>query len=121
MFGLRVEELTGAELGAATALRRTHRLLSLPDAFAFALAESRGWAVLCGDGELRALARAQKLTCHGVLWVLDSLHAQSVAKPSVLLTGLKIMADHPRGRLPRSEVQARLETFAQACGVDLEA
>ncbi len=116
--GLRVEELSGAELAAATTLRRAHRKLSAPDAFAYALAESREWPLLTGDGELRALARAAKISCHGTLWVIDSLNEHNVAEAAALLAGLRAIGGHPRCRLPRAELQIRIERFAAECGED---
>ena len=116
--GLRVVELTGAELSAATTLRRTHHKLSVPDAFAYALAQSRAWPLLTGDGELRAIARAAKVACYGTLWVIDSLNEHDVAEAAVLLAGLRAIGGHPRYRLPRAEVQIRIERFAAACGED---
>src|SRR5580700_7296939 len=68
--GLRVEELAGPELATAQAIRSAHPKLSLPDAYAYVLAHGRGWTLLTGDGELRALADAQDVPVHGVLWVL---------------------------------------------------
>src|SRR5688572_15281334 len=69
-LGLRVEELTSAELTLAQDTRSAHPKLSLPDAYAYALASARGWTLLAGDGELRGLASAQNVACRGVLWVL---------------------------------------------------
>jgi hypothetical protein len=69
--GLRVEELSGDEVTAAQTVRAAHRKLSLPDAFAYALASVRAWTLLTGDGELRTLAAAQGVPFFGVLWVLD--------------------------------------------------
>lgn len=49
--GLRVEGLTGDEVTIAQDVRGAHPKLSLPDAFAYALASQRGWTLLTGDGE----------------------------------------------------------------------
>jgi hypothetical protein len=111
--GLRVEELTGAEVLIARKVRGLRPLLSLPDAFAYALASSRGWQLLTGDGELRALARAEHLTFHGVLWVLDNLFDGRVLDADVLVSGLESIAAHPRCRLPRGDIQSRLERYRQ--------
>src|ERR1043166_3579745 len=48
--GLRVEELSSGEVATAQTVRGTHPKLSLPDAFAYALASARGWTLLTGDG-----------------------------------------------------------------------
>jgi hypothetical protein len=54
--GLLVEGLPGDEVTIAQAVRSAHPKLSLPDAFAYALASVRGWTLLTGDCELSAAA-----------------------------------------------------------------
>jgi hypothetical protein len=70
--GLRVEGLTSSEVTIAQKVRGAHPKLSLPDAFAYVLAAVRGWTLLTGDGELRALAQAQQVPFFGVLWSATS-------------------------------------------------
>jgi hypothetical protein len=70
--GLRVEGLTSSEVTIAQKVRGAHPKLSLPDAFAYVLASVRGWTLLTGDGELRALAQAQQVPFFGVLWSATS-------------------------------------------------
>jgi hypothetical protein len=110
-LGLRVEELTPAELAIVQDTRTAHPKLSLPDAYAYTLATTRGWILLTGDGELRALADANKMTFCGVLWVLDQLFECDVVAGSALADGLEMIARHPRCRLPRAEIQIRLERY----------
>jgi hypothetical protein len=74
-LGLRVEVLTPAELTRATTVRRQNASLSIPDTFAFAIAESRQWTLLTGDRGLRELAQEEQIEMHGVL----SLFAARVA------------------------------------------
>jgi hypothetical protein len=109
--GLRVEELTAEELTVAQDIRDAHPRLSLSDTFAFSLASVRGWTLLTGDGELRALAQAQQVAFFGVLWVLDRLFDGQVIDGEALATALKAILAHPRCRLPRAEVLARLERY----------
>ena len=52
--------------------------LALPDTFALTLAKKRGWLLLTGDGPLRALAAAEQVECHGVLWLIDLMHTERV-------------------------------------------
>lgn len=111
--GLRVEELTSEELTVAQNVRRANRKLSLLDAFAYSLAAGRHWTLLAGDGELRALARAERMPIHGVLWVLDQLFDGKVVEVAALVTGFEAIAAHPRCRLPRSDIQNRLERYRQ--------
>jgi hypothetical protein len=110
-LGLRVEELTAAELTIAQDTRGAHPKLSLPDAYAYSLASARGWTLLTGDGELRALASANNIALSGVLWLLDQLFENEVIEGEILACGLQAIADHPRCRLPRAEINVRLERY----------
>ena len=111
-LGLEVVELNGDEVGRAVTFGRDNRSLSLPDSFALALAASRTWTLLTGDGVLRALAQCLGVTCHGVLWVLDQIHSARIAEPEQLVSGLTAIRDHPRCRLPRIEVSRRIEHYS---------
>ena len=113
-MGLQVVELNGSEVARAILYRRENRSLSLPDSFALALAESRRWTLLTGDGALRALALALNVSCHGVLWILDEIHREGVASPDKLVSGLTAIRDHPRCRLPREEVDLRLRHYSES-------
>jgi hypothetical protein len=112
--GLRVEELTGEEVTIAQRVRSAHPKLSLPDAFAYALASVRSWTLLTGDGDLRALAQAEQVPFFGVLWVLDQLFDAQVIEAATIIAGLQLIAAHPRCRLPRAEIQVRLERYGKA-------
>lgn len=110
-LGLRVEELDPTELEGATLLSRVDRRLSLPDTFAFSLAESRRWTLLTGDAALRSAAEAHQVDVHGSLWVYDQLEAEQVCGPETLHEALGKTSSHPRCRLPRSEVSRRLARY----------
>ncbi|MCX2564743.1 PIN domain-containing protein [Acetobacter thailandicus] len=112
-LGLRIEELTPVELQRATAVNRQHSRLSVPDTFAFALAESRRWGLLTGDGTLRELAVAEQIDMHGVLWLFDQLAEGNHVGFARLHGGLASLFAHPRCRLPANEVRRRLSRFAQ--------
>lgn len=112
--GLRVEELTAEEVTVAQDVRGTHPRLSLPDAFAFSLASVRGWTLLTGDGDLRALAQEQQVNFFGVLWVLDQLFEGQVVAGEALAAALEAILGHPRCRLPRAEAHARLARYRKS-------
>ena len=63
-YGLRVEELTSDEVGAAVQLKRGRNALSTVDTLAYCLAEARRWVLLSADGELRKLAEQNGLEMH---------------------------------------------------------
>jgi hypothetical protein len=110
-LGLRVEALTGEEVATAARLSRAERALSGPDTFAFAIAKSRAWTLLTGDGALRRAAEVAGLEIHGVLWVMDQLEQEVGLQLQVLHGALSAMAAHPRCRLPRAEVGRRLARY----------
>lgn len=112
-LGLRVEVLTPAELSRATAVRRQNTRLSVPDTFGFAIAQSRRWIFLTGDGSLRELAVAEGLHIHGVLWLFDQFSDGDHVPSDRLYDGLSTLFAHPRCRLPAAEVRCRIFRFTQ--------
>jgi hypothetical protein len=110
-LGLRIEALTSQELSSVQSLRGVHPRLSLPDAYAYTLASARQWTLLSGDGELRALALARQVHCVGVLWLCDQLFDSRIIEASALVVSLEAIAAHPRCRLPRAELTARLTRY----------
>jgi hypothetical protein len=94
-LGLRVEELTSAELFRATVVARKCKALSAPDTFAYSLAEIRQWPLLTGDGALRRLAEANQIAFHGVLWICDQFELGAHVSLQRLHTGLTALSSHP--------------------------
>jgi hypothetical protein len=110
---LAVLVLDAIGVALAAGYRRTDPRLSLPDAFALALAKTGGHTLLAGDASLRALADAEGVDCHGVLWVLDEVARCGLAHLQALHTALTTIAEHPRCRLPRTEVRKRLDDWSR--------
>ena len=102
-LGLAVEELDGDGVQRALAYRQQAPALSLPDCFALALAQTRSWILLSGDGALRQFAANEAVECHGVLWLLDEMHDASVVSVRELYDGL----DHHLGASALPSSQAR--------------
>lgn len=111
-LGLVIEQLDGAGVSLALAYRKRMPALSLPDCFALALAQIHSWVLLSGDSTLSRLATDEKVECHGVLWLLDEMHAAAVVSLRELYDGLTAMSQHPRCRLPKTEVRRRLSSYA---------
>ena len=109
--GLRVEELTKEELTVVQDVRGKRPQLSLPDAYAYALAASRHWTLLTGDAQLRAAAHDARLAFFGVLWVCDQIFETGAIAGEMVAAGLEAIAAHPRCRLPRGEIAIRLERY----------
>lgn len=111
-LGLVVEELDGDGIMRALAYRRQVPALSVPDSFALALAQTREWVLLTGDGALRQLANDEAVECHGMLWLLDEIDSAAAATVQELHDGLTAISQHPRCRLPRVEIRRRLTFYA---------
>ena len=109
--GLRVVELDTHEVEHARQLRRIKPALSLPDAFALALASARSWTLLTGDKELREEAIERQVCVHGVLWIFDRFEAFGTCSKEELRSGLETLKDHPRCRLPVPEIDVRLKQY----------
>ena len=92
-------------------IARTVPALSVPDAFALALAQRTGSTLLTGDARLRRIANNEGVVCHGVLWLLNQMYQERTATPQQLHDSLVCIRDHPRCRLPRAEVSRLLQAF----------
>jgi hypothetical protein len=114
--GLRVEGLDDREVALAQSVRQSLTALSLPDVFAYVLAQQRGWTLLTGDGALRELCTSNGIVVHGVLWVLDEIAGHQCATAAQLVSGLETIAGHPRCRLPKTEITVRLTRFKAVSG-----
>ncbi len=111
--GLKIVDLPGESVLRAREVVTEMPHLSVHDGFAFALAQSRPDSILLtGDGLLRAFARRQKIEVHGVLWVIDELHAHAISTTEVLLRALQFMARDPTVRLPERELAAYVRRYA---------
>ena len=115
-LGLGVVELDGDSVNLAITYQRREQALSLPDCFALALAQTRSWTLLSGDSALRRLATDEGVVCHGVLWLLDEMHAAAVVSTQQLYDGLTAISQHPRCRLPKPEIRHRLADYAERLG-----
>jgi predicted nucleic acid-binding protein len=95
--GLKIVDLPGERVLRAQAIVRKLPRLSVHDGFAFALAESHPDCILLsGDDRLRTLAAEHAIEVHGVLWVLDQIHANRLTPTQAVLNVLRaFMEDAP--------------------------
>jgi hypothetical protein len=112
-LGLRIVSLDGAGVALAMRHRRRQRHLTVPDSFALTLAQQYSWTLLTGDGPLRELAMAENVACHDILWLLDEFETQDAATHRQLHVGLEKLSAHPRCRLLKREMAARLGRYAE--------
>jgi hypothetical protein len=110
-LGLGVTVLSPDEVAAAQDLQNSRPVLSLEDCFALICAGRADHALLAGDGHLRKEALARNVTCRGVLWLLDEMLRSGKATRTLLCDALTKIAQHHRCRLPRTEVELRLNSW----------
>jgi predicted nucleic acid-binding protein len=101
-WGLGIIELSPIEAEHGQDYLSRDPALSVPDAFALALARDRAWTLVTGDRRLRQMAQAEVVPVHGLLWLLEQL-ANDGTDCTLLCTGLTRVLDHPLCRLPRQE------------------
>jgi len=110
--GLKVVDLPGERVLRAQAIVRELPRLSVHDGFAFALAESHPDCILLsGDDRLRTLADQHDIEVHGVLWVLDQLHANRLTSAPAILNVLQVFLEDTTVHLPRRELAAYIKRY----------
>lgn len=111
-LGLAVVELSSIEVLLAQDIRREAPGLSLPDTFSLVCATRADHVLLTGDGLLRAQAQERAVEVHGVLWLLDILERKETVAKTQLYEALTRITSHRRCRLPKAEVNVRLQRWA---------
>src|ERR1035438_8799199 len=110
--GLKVVDLPGERVLRAQAIVRELPRLSVHDGFAFALAESHPECILLsGDDRLRTLAAKHDIEVHGVLWVIDQLHAHRLTPTDAVLGILRVFMEDATVHLPRREVTSYIKRY----------
>ncbi|SRR5712691_6026665 len=108
-LGLAVTELTSDEVQLAQEVLSLRPALSPEDCFALACATRPDHTLLAGDGPLRTEAAARRITCRGLLWLLDQMLESNRITKEVLYEGLTKISQDRRCRLPKAEVEKRLK------------
>lgn len=118
-MGLQVMGVADQGVSLAATYRVRQPRLTLPDAFALALAKlghqdlvsgnSFGsHTLLSGDKALRELAQEEGIECRGLFWILDEIEAAGLLHHDGLLAALSAVSSHSRRRLPAHEITTRL-------------
>tara|TARA_R110000751_G_scaffold18703_9_gene56765 strand:- start:2725 stop:3240 length:516 start_codon:yes stop_codon:yes gene_type:complete len=107
--GMSTYDLPPEEVAEAFAVKRQHGRLSANDCFALvATAHHADGVLLTGDGTLRKVAASRDVRVHGVLWVVDQLHAGGFCEPELLIAALTTWRDDPAVFLPLVQIEQRL-------------
>jgi hypothetical protein len=112
--GLIVEPLTDSEVTAAREFMRRCPSLSVPDAYALALAARGPHTILAGARDIRELGAEVGIEVRGVLHVFDMIEEARLLAPASLHSCLTLVTRSRRVRLPLDEVEARFARYALA-------
>ena len=108
--GLGIYDLPGTEVSQVLALKRAYSQLSANDCFALVTTTCHEDAILLtGDGLLKKVATAHAVRVHGVLWVIDELHAADACEIELLVSALRVWRADDAVFLPFAEVDKRLQ------------
>lgn len=95
------------------ALKREHSRLSANDCFALVTTTCQeNGILLTGDNLLRKVATARAVRVHGVLWIIDELHAAGVCEVELLISALQVWRADDAVFLPVAEIDKRLRRFS---------
>jgi hypothetical protein len=112
VLGLEAHELIAEQVVELAHLRQTYRNLSIIDLAAFLLAKTLDATLLTGDWRLNELAKANGLSVHGVLWLLDEMVHFRVLTLGQAAIALRRMLDQG-ARLPVEEWSNRLARWSE--------
>lgn len=107
--GLTTYDLPGEEVERVFTLKREHSRLSANDCLVLVttICQENG-ILLTGDNLLRKVATARTVRVHGVLWIIDELHAADVCEVELLVSALQIWRADEAVFLPPAEIDKRL-------------
>ena len=107
--GLATYDLPSEEVAQVFALKREHSRLSANDCFALVTTTCQeNGILLTGDNLLRKVATARDVRVHGVLWIIDELHAAEACGVDLLISALQIWQADDTVFLPYGEIEKRL-------------
>lgn len=112
-LGLKIIDLTSQEMEFVQALHEDNPVLSLPDCTAMSCARRPDHKLITGDQNLRKKAEKHAIDCGGLLWLLDQMEQSGITTAASLAEGLARITAHPRCRLPKTEVAARLSRWSE--------
>lgn len=112
--GLVTYDLPSEEVGQVFALKREHSRLSANDCFALVTTTCQeNGILLTGDNLLRKVAAARAVRVHGVLWIIDELHAAQVCEVELLISALQAWRADNSVFLPVGEIDKRLRRLTE--------
>lgn len=93
-------------------LKEKYRRLSVPDLSVLVLAKEQKMPLITGDKDLKKASFHEKVTCYGVLWILDIMVSEKIVAGKRAVDALSLMRN--RGRyLPEDECIKRINIWGK--------
>ena len=106
---METHDLPPERIADAFTLRRRFGRLSANDCFCLVTAQSfQDSILLTGDSLLRIVASAEGVRVHGVLWIVDQLHAAKVCERALLIEALEAWKSDRAVFLPNHLIDRQL-------------
>lgn len=110
--GLDVRILAFDQIERSEFLQSRNRNLSFNDCSAFVIASDiEDSILLTGDKPLRRHATSHAVEVHGVLWIIDEIHAANILSPRTLHRALIVFVEDEFIWLPEEDLAIRLRKF----------
>ena len=110
--GMETFDLPPKQTAEAYEIRMSHPRLSANDCFCLITTRHHQKSILLtGDALLRKVAVKNRLTVHGVLWIIDQLKSENLCPDKRLLSALTLWRADPSVFLPDEEIDKRIKTI----------
>jgi predicted nucleic acid-binding protein len=113
-LGLKKLSLKPEYVQRISELAQTYRKPSRLDLFALSLAQQERATLLTGDADLRKAAEAEKVSCHGTIWLVCQLVEFNII--SLPLAEMAFMKMKEAGsRLPEERIRQEISKMKKQC------
>lgn len=112
-LGMGVVSLTPAEMQLVQEIRRGRNGLSLPEIFALACSHRPNHVLISSAKALGIEAKKRLRDAHNILWILDAIAKSGAIDKRALVAGLETIQTHPTRRLPKDEVNSRINLWSK--------
>ena len=109
--GIKILEMTESEvLETANRSNNTNKV-SFNDLTTLVVAKNRNAVLVTGDGNLRKIAKEEKVQLKGTIWLIDSMVSTRIISYNHGVEVCKVLLQNGR-RLPKDELQKRINAWS---------
>lgn len=108
--GIKILEMTEDEIMDTATRSSQAKRVSFNDLTTLVLAKSRGFTLVTGDGNLRNIAKKEKVELKGTIWLIDEMIRNNVISK---LEGAEVCSEliSLGRRLPKTELESRINKW----------